>query len=28
MPAILVSRAVGGPIGVIVAYFVGIGLFA
>ncbi|MDQ0205226.1 PTS glucitol/sorbitol transporter subunit IIB [Pectinatus haikarae] len=28
VPAILVSRAVGGPIGVIVAYFVGIGLFA
>lgn len=28
VPAILMSRAVGGPIGVVVAYFVGIGLFA
>ena len=28
VPAILVSRAITGPIGVIVAYFVGLGLFA
>lgn len=28
VPAILMSRQIGGPIGVIVAYFVGIGLFA
>lgn len=28
VPAILMSRAVTGPIGVIVAYFVGLGLFA
>jgi len=27
VPAILMSRAIGGPIGVIVAYFVGMGLF-
>lgn len=28
VPAILMSRAVGGPIGVVVAYFVGLGLFS
>ncbi|VBB07342.1 Hypothetical protein LUCI_2586 [Lucifera butyrica] len=28
VPAILISRAVTGPIGVVVAYFVGIGLFS